>query len=134
MTRRPASADRTACRHFISTTDLYNTTADRWSCQLPNRNVCATDVLPMGGPFAFRYHANGSTPCQYIDTTRKAIDCATTLPLSFYILKIGSRLFVLCCRNCPEDDKFRYLIPILRKLGVANLCRWFVGKPVSSSC
>jgi len=23
---------------FISTTDLYNTTADRWSCHLPNRN------------------------------------------------------------------------------------------------
>jgi len=23
---------------FISTTDLYNTTVDRWSCHLPNRN------------------------------------------------------------------------------------------------
>ena len=23
---------------FISTTDLYNTTADRWSCHLPNKN------------------------------------------------------------------------------------------------
>jgi len=23
---------------FISTTDLYNTTANRWSCHLPNRN------------------------------------------------------------------------------------------------
>ena len=23
---------------FISITDLYNTTADRWSCHLPNRN------------------------------------------------------------------------------------------------
>jgi len=23
---------------FISTTDLYNTTADRWSCHLPNRS------------------------------------------------------------------------------------------------
>jgi len=31
------------------------------------------------GPFAFRYQANGATPSQYIDTTRKAIDCATTL-------------------------------------------------------
>ena len=35
-------------------------------------------VLPMRvGPFAFRYQGNGPTPCQYIDTTRKAIDCAT---------------------------------------------------------
>jgi len=40
-------------------------------------------VLPMGvGPFAFRYQGNGAIPCQYIDTTRKAIDCATTLPLT----------------------------------------------------
>jgi len=32
-------------------------------------------MLPMGvGPFAFRYQANGATFCQYIDTTRKAID------------------------------------------------------------
>jgi len=33
---------------FICTMDLYNATADRWSCHLPNRNVCATQVLPMG--------------------------------------------------------------------------------------
>ena len=33
---------------FICTTDLYNATADRRSCHLPNRNVCATQVLPMG--------------------------------------------------------------------------------------
>ena len=27
---------------------LYNATADRWLCHLPSRNVCATQVLPMG--------------------------------------------------------------------------------------
>jgi len=36
----------------------------------------------------------------------------------FYIMKLFSRLFVLYCRNCPKDDKFRYFVPILRKLGV----------------
>ena len=36
---------------------------------------------------------------------------------SFYIMKLCSRLFVLYCRSCPKDDKFRYCIPILRKLG-----------------
>jgi len=57
-TRRPASADRTARRH----------------------------VLVMGvGPFVLRYKGNGATVCQYIDTTRKAIDCATTLPLAVFI-------------------------------------------------
>jgi len=29
----------------------------------------------------------------------------------FYIMKLCSRLFVLCCRNCPKYDKFRYFIP-----------------------
>jgi len=38
---------------------------------------------------------------------------------SFYIMKLCSRLFVLYCLNCPKDDKFRYLIPILTKLGEA---------------
>ena len=27
----------------------------------------------------------GSPPCQYIDTTRKPIDCATTLPLGVFV-------------------------------------------------
>jgi len=40
-------------------------------------------MLPMGvSPFAFRYQGKGATQCQYIDTTRKAIDCATTLLLT----------------------------------------------------
>jgi len=57
-TRRPASADRTACHH----------------------------MLPMGvGPFAFSYQGNGATPCQYIDTTRKTVDCATTVLLTVFI-------------------------------------------------
>jgi len=48
--------------------------------------MCATQVLPMGvGSFAFRYQGNGATPCQYINTTRKAIDCATTLPLTVFL-------------------------------------------------
>jgi len=65
--------------------------------------VCATQVLPMRvGPFAFIYQGNGATPCQYIDTTRKAIDCATTLPLIVIIMKLCSGLFVLYCRNRPR--------------------------------
>jgi len=75
---------------FISTTDLYNTTADRWLCHLPNRNkmrrsVCNARASNGVGPFTFKYQGNGSTPCQYIDTTRKAIDCTTSLPLTVFI-------------------------------------------------
>jgi len=32
-----------------------------------------------------RFQGEGVIPCQYIDATRKAIDCATTLPLTFFI-------------------------------------------------
>jgi len=38
---------------------------------------------------------------------------------SFYIMKLCGRLLLLYCGNCMKDDKFRYLIPILRKLGAA---------------
>jgi len=31
------------------------------------------------------FRGKGSSPCQYIDTTRKAIDCATTLPVRVFI-------------------------------------------------
>jgi len=40
---------------------------------------------------------------------------------SFYIMKFCSRLFVLYCRNCPKDDKFRYFIPIFKFSGVTIL-------------
>ena len=80
-TRRPASADRTARRQFQATGQPVSRTqaSDAMSSRLPRYEAkCATQVLPMGvGPFAFRYQGNGATPCQYIDTTRKAIDCGT---------------------------------------------------------
>ena len=37
------------------------------------------------GQFEPRFHGKGSFPCQSIDTTRKAIDCATTLPLKVFL-------------------------------------------------
>jgi len=53
----------------------------------PGTNKKLTTKINRKGP---RFHdtavcttGNGATPCQYIDTTRKAIDCATTLPLTF---------------------------------------------------
>jgi len=43
--------------------------------------------LPSGGVghLELRFQGKGSSPCQYIDTTRKAIDCAITLPLTVFI-------------------------------------------------
>ena len=54
-------------------------------------------------PFAFRYQGNGATPCQCIDTTRNAVDCATTLPLTVFIL-----------RNCAAYFS-SFIVEIVRK-------------------
>jgi len=35
---------------------------------------------------------------------------------SCYTMKLCSRLFVLYCRNCSKDDKFRYFIPHFEKV------------------
>jgi len=43
----------------------------------------------------FRYQGNGATPRQYIDTTRQAIDCATTLLLTVFGRQFVKR-FALC--------------------------------------
>jgi len=43
--------------------------------------------LPSGGGshLEARFQGKGSSPCQYVDTTRKAIDCAKTLLLIVFI-------------------------------------------------
>jgi len=45
--------------------------------------------LPSGGGSSLGAKISGGTkgssPCQCVDTTRKAIDCATTLPLTVFI-------------------------------------------------
>jgi len=105
---------------FISTTDLYNTTAHRRSCHLPNRNKQRTCLQLGVSPFAFRYQGNGATPLPTYWYHSKANWLRYNFAAdSFYIMKLYSRLLILYCWNCPKDDKFRYLIPILRKLGVA---------------
>jgi len=89
FTRRPASADRTARRQFQATGQpvIRTQASDTMTSRLPRYEAkCATQVLPMRvGPFAYRYQGNGATPCQYVDTTRKAINCATTSPLTVFI-------------------------------------------------
>jgi len=47
--------------------------------------VCNAGASNAGRSLAFRYQGNGATPCQYIDTTWKAIDCTTILPLTAFI-------------------------------------------------
>ena len=68
---------------LLSITQMISTiqlpTGGRATCRIGIINAPAFNA---GRPFAFRYQGNGATPCQNLDTTRKATDCATTLPLT----------------------------------------------------
>ena len=72
------------------------------------RSVCNAGAFNGGRSLCVQISRERSYPCQYIDTTRKAIDCATTLLL---VMKLCSRNFVLYCRSRPKDDKSRHLDP-----------------------
>jgi len=70
--------------------------------------------------FSQDFRGKELSPCQYIDTTRKAIDCATTLLLTVYIWwNFTADFSSFIVETCMKDDIFRHLIPILRKLGAA---------------
>jgi len=79
----PLAPDMTARRQFQATGQLVSRTqASDASGRLPRYEakwVQRTRFQWRVGPFAFRYQGDGATPCQYIDITRKAIDCATNL-------------------------------------------------------
>jgi len=48
--------------------------------------MCQNSLLSGGvGYLEPRFQGKGSSPCKYIDTTRKAIGCATTLSLTVFI-------------------------------------------------
>ena len=140
-TKRPASADRTAHRQFqaglrsdvgLNWWLLGKPVFDcmfaviklfRYLSRLPRyeANVCNARASNGVGPFASRYQGNGTTPANIlIPLERKGNWLRYNFAAdTFYIMKLCSRLLVLYCRNCPKDDKFRYFIPILRKLGTA---------------
>ena len=116
-TRRPASADRTACRQFQATGQPLSRTqaSDAMMSRLPRYEVKCVQrrwVLPMRvGPFAFRYQGNGATPANINWYHSKGNWLRYNFAAdSFYIMKHCSRLFVLYCWNCPKktkNDKFR---------------------------
>ena len=87
--RRPASADRTARRQFQATGQPVSRTQaiDAMTSLLPPYEArCVQRRCFQCRPVpCVQISRERSYPCQYIDTTRKAIDCATTLPLAVFI-------------------------------------------------
>jgi len=107
-TRRPASVDRTARRQFQATGQPVSRTqaSDAMTSRLPRYQAkcvqrrcfqCGSVRLRSdikGTIYVFRrWHSTTQEAVaptqpqiyQYIDTTLKAIDCATTLPLTVFI-------------------------------------------------
>jgi len=60
--------------------------------------VCNAGASNAGRSICVQISGNGATPWQYIDTTRKAIDCATILPLRDFGRPFVKR-FALCYRS-----------------------------------
>jgi len=89
-TRRPASAVRTARRQFQATGKPVRRTqaSDAMASRLPRYEAkCVQCRCFPWGSVPLRSDTKGTElrDSQYIDTTRKAIDCATTLPLALFI-------------------------------------------------
>ena len=88
-TRRPASTDMTARRQFQATGQPVSRTqaSDAMTSRLPRYEAKCVQCgcFQCGSVLCIETSRNGATPCQYIYTTRKAIDCATTVPLRAFI-------------------------------------------------
>jgi len=88
-TRRPASAERTARRQFQATAQPVSRTqaSDAMTSRLPRYEAKCVQrrCFQCGSVLCVQISREQSYPCQNIDTVRKAIDCATTLPLRVFI-------------------------------------------------
>jgi len=112
ITGKPASADRTARRQFQATGQPVSRTqaSDAMTSRLPryepkcvqrrcfqwDRSNCVQILRERSYPLPIYWcHSKGNwSRYNFVSD-------------SFYIMKLCSRLFVLYCRNCPNDDKFR---------------------------
>ena len=111
-TRRPASADRTARRQFQATDQLVSRmhASDAVTSRLPRYEAkCVQRRCFQWGLVPLRSDNKG-TELRFVNILtplERQLTALQPAAESFYILKLCSRLFVLYCRNCPKDDKFR---------------------------
>ena len=112
-TRRPASADRTARRQFKDTGRPVSRTqaSDAMTSRLPRYEAkCVQRRCFQCGPVRLRSDIKRTElpPANIlIPLERQLIALQLCRGHFFYIMKLCSRLFVMYCRNCPKDDKFR---------------------------
>jgi len=111
-TRRPASADRTARRQFQATgqpvsrtqaSDAMTSRLPRYEAKCVQRRCFQCRSVPLLSDIkGTKLH-----PAIMLIPLERQLTALQLCAESFYIMKLFSRLFVLYCRNCPKDDKFR---------------------------
>ena len=120
LTRRPASADRTARRQYQATGQPLSRTqaSDAMTSRLPRYEAkCVQRRCFQCGSVPLRSDIKGTEllPANILIPLERRYNFALRVFLYNDILQ-QTFLFVLYCRNCPKDDKCKYFIPILRKL------------------
>ena len=75
--------------------------------------------LPSGGGRSLGFQGEGVNRCNILIPLERQLIALQLCRWQFLYNETLQyrRLFILYCRNCLKDDKCRYFIPILRKLG-----------------
>jgi len=90
----------------------------RHGCRAMRRSVCNAGASNAGRSLCIQILREPSDPqpIYWYQSKGNWLRCNFAAD-SFYIMKLFSRLFVTYCRNCPKDDKFRYLSPFWGSCG-----------------
>jgi len=111
LTRRPASAERTARRQFQATGPPVSRTqaSGAMTSRLPPYEAKCVQrrCFQWGRSLCVQISSEQSYPLPIYYTTRKAIDCATALPLTFLYKQTLQQTFPPLMSKFPKDDKFR---------------------------
>jgi len=112
VTRRPASADRTAHCQFQATGQPVSQAqaSDAMTSWLPRYEAkCVQCRCFQCGSVPLHTDIKGTElpPANIWIPLERQLIAVQLSRWKFYITKLCSRLFVLDCRNCPKDDKFR---------------------------
>jgi len=120
--QHPLTGQRAANFRLLANQSAERRLVTQWrhGCRAMRPSVCNAGASNAGRSLCVQISKEWSYPLPiYWYQSKDNWLCYNFAADSFYIMKLCSRLFVLYCRNCPKDDKFRYFIPMLRKLGAA---------------
>jgi len=86
------------------TSDAMTSRLPRYEAKCVQRRCFQWESVPLHSDIKERTEL---PPANILISLERQLIALQLCPYSFYIMKLCSRLFVLYCRNCPKDDKFR---------------------------